>query len=461
MRFLITLALLGSLYGQRILYNQDLDKQGQQAAAASKKIASDPLTSQELQNLKTIEKQQIDGTLKAGYVAMRTSIQAFDKWTSVSRNVCAILRQLYAADEIHALLIAASTADASFDGTCTPAALQQEAAEASRRKGAVRQEEARVRQVKARERNPQMPGTAVVSVRQSIDSLAKEIQQHVADAKQLTAAKTDEEIAAKVQQRARGAAKSKGGVADSTHKSPDATVVEVTASAKSALDAALDRLGNVDDLLSAAKDAGLGSDKAEAALTKIEDGLKQVDALIGSVHAIWAAYADIQVDPRSLIPSKEKLAASLLALDADRIKELAAIRAANVLYLEDLQKRLEDCLSILSRMQLWYSTEAVETTLTSTNDSARIYNVIYCLHLTAAGAAVNQTPSAIEAVRESIAQRRFSLRRDGIYNGAYEQALRASAERLAAYYASGITKSQVAQLLYYLSGMVSLPKLAF
>ena len=56
MRFLITLALLGSLYGQRILYNQDLDKQGQQAAAASKKIASDPLTSQELQNLKTIEK---------------------------------------------------------------------------------------------------------------------------------------------------------------------------------------------------------------------------------------------------------------------------------------------------------------------------------------------------------------------------------------------------------------------
>ncbi len=456
MKFLLILTLAGTLYGQRLLYNQDLDKKGQEAAAASKKIASDPLSSQELQNLKIIEKQQIDGTLKVGYVTMRTSIQSFDKWTRVSRSVCATLRQLYAGDEIKALTIATDRIDHSaFDKTCDPNALQQEAKDASDRKRAVRLGKAQTRRDRANSKNPSMVSTGAISVQASIKSLASEIEVHVRNAKRETASKSDQEITAKAKEQ-------KGARATAAPAPQGSSIVDVTASAKSALDSALDRLGNVDELLKAAKEVGVpGNQNAEDALSKIEDGLKQIDALIGSVHTIWATYADIQVDPRSLIPSKEKLAASLLALDAERIKELAAIRAANALYLGDLQTHLEDCVSLLSAMKLWYSNDSVEATLTNTSDPSQRYNAIYCLHLAAAGAAINQTPFATEAVRESIAQRRYSIRRDGVYNGAYEQALRASADRLSAYYAAGVTKNQIAQLLYYLSGLVSLPKLAF
>ena len=460
MKFLLILTLAGTLRGQRIVYNQDLAKKGQEAASASKRIASDPLSSQELQNLKVIEKQQIDGTLKAGYVTMRTSIQSFDKWTRVSRSVCATLRQLYAADETKALKIAADRIDhLAFDKTCDPNALQQEAKAASDRKRAVRLGKAQARRDRAKSKNSNSLSTEATTVEASISSLANDIESHITNAKRETVSKSDQEIAVKAQRRVKD---QKGARATIDPASQSSSIVDLTASAKSALDSALDRLGNVDELLKAAKEVGIsGNQNAEDALSKIEDGLKQIDALIGSVHTIWATYADVQVDPRSLIPSKEKLAASLLALDAERIKELAAIRAANALYLGDLQTRLEDCVSLLSAMKLWYSNDSVETTLTSTSDPSQRYNAIYCLHLAAAGAAVNQTPFATEAVRESIAQRRYSIRRDGVYNGAYEQALRASADRLSAYYAAGVTKNQIAQLLYYLSGLVSLPKLAF
>ena len=83
------------------------------------------------------------------------------------------------------------------------------------------------------------------------------------------------------------------------------------------------------------------------------------------------------------------------------------------------------------------------------------------LYQAAAVAAQNQTPAAFALIRDSIAWRRFEIRRNAIYNGSYEQALQVAGQRLSAYYATGIKPSQIAQLLYYLSGIVSLPAIAF
>ena len=83
------------------------------------------------------------------------------------------------------------------------------------------------------------------------------------------------------------------------------------------------------------------------------------------------------------------------------------------------------------------------------------------LYQAASVAAQNVTPETLQVLRDSIAWRRFELRREAIYNGAYEQALKTAGQRLSAYYAAGIKPSQIAQLLYYLSGIVSLPAIAF
>jgi len=67
MRLLLIFLISGGLWGQRVLYSEDLDKKGQDAVAAPKKLASEWVTSKELQNLSLVEKQEIDGVLKEGY----------------------------------------------------------------------------------------------------------------------------------------------------------------------------------------------------------------------------------------------------------------------------------------------------------------------------------------------------------------------------------------------------------
>src|SRR5260370_12352873 len=127
MRSLAIFLISGSLFGQRILYNEGLDKKGQEAAEAAKKIASEPVTSKQLQNLSIVEKQEVEGVLKDGFVTMRTQIQAFDTWGQGSRAVCKTLRQLYADDELAALLLSAQVANHPlFDQTCTVPALNAE-----------------------------------------------------------------------------------------------------------------------------------------------------------------------------------------------------------------------------------------------------------------------------------------------------------------------------------------------
>jgi hypothetical protein len=94
-------------------------------------------------------------------------------------------------------------------------------------------------------------------------------------------------------------------------------------------------------------------------------------------------------------------------------------------------------------------------------DIQRKEDLLTMLYQAAAVAAQNQTPADLALIRDSIAWRRFELRRNAIYNGGYEQALQIAGQRISAYYATGLKSSQIAQFLYYLSGIVSLPAIAF
>jgi len=84
MRLLWVFPYFGSiLYGQRVLYNGDLDKRGQDAAAAAKLISSDSVTAREIANLAVMERQQLDTALDASLNTMRLQIQSFDTWLNV------------------------------------------------------------------------------------------------------------------------------------------------------------------------------------------------------------------------------------------------------------------------------------------------------------------------------------------------------------------------------------------
>jgi hypothetical protein len=416
MRILTLILVAGSLFGQRILHNQKLEKQGQDASAAAGKLASQPVTDKELENLLTIEKQQIDGDLQAGFLTMRTEVQSYDTWEIVSRKVCKTLRILYARDEQVFLINVQLTNHATFDASCTVAALQQQ-------KAAFEKQTAELR-----ESLTQDPMTGLKALSGEVKSRAVQIQ-----AKAGANLKVKGKEAAKI----------------------NAQTVET------GVKAAIDRAADAQELLDFAGKLGINTTGGVKALKQVEDGLKQLSALIDTVNGIWETYKGVSVDPRSLVPSREKLAASLLEIDADRLKELTAIRARNALYLDDLRLRLEDCVARLDGLHLWYSPEEVEASLRTNARKADHINMILALHLATAGAVANVTPQAVIEVRESIAERRAAVRRDAVYNAAYERALQIAGQRLAAYYGAGVKPGQVAALLYYLAGMVSLPKIAF
>ena len=404
------------MFGQRILYNQTLDKQGQEASAAAGRIASQPVTDKELQNLATIAKQQIDDDLQAGYLTMCTELQSYETWEIVSRKVCKNLRTLYATSDQVFLINVQVTNHAVFDRTCTVEALAKERLAFEARTDALRAAFAGGRMTRLN---------------------------HLSDELKTKAAQIRNKAEVNTKPAGQEAPKTAGATVESWVKS------------------ATDRAADVDQLLEFAGSLGIHTDGEVKALGQIEDGLKQLGALIDSVNGIWDSYKGVSVDPRSLVPSREKLAASLLAIDADRLKEQTAIRARNALYLDDLRLRLQDCVAALDRVHLWFGPGEVESSLRNNASKADHIDMILALHLATAGAVANVTPQAVELVRESIADRRAVVRRDAVYNAAYERALQIAGQRLAAYYGAGVKPGQVAAILYYLAGMVSLPKLAF
>jgi hypothetical protein len=173
------------------------------------------------------------------------------------------------------------------------------------------------------------------------------------------------------------------------------------------------------------------------------------------------------------MPSQEELMLSVLAAETDSLKERIAIRVraeletGDVLALvadtRDLMERIDDCVvrpCAAPPQKLSQSYRVVSESLAEGNIHRKeeLLNVLY---QAAAVAAQNQTPAAIAVIRDSIAWRRFEIRKNAIYNGSYEQALQVASQRLSAYYATGIKPSQIAQFLYYLTGIASLPAIAF
>jgi hypothetical protein len=380
MRFLSVFLYFGSLLcGQKVLYNQDLDKKSQDAEAAAKMISSDSVTTTEIANLAIIETQQLNTALDASLNTMRLQIQSFDRWSSVylaMGDVSTAIQTLKAVTPL--------------------------TAELSQRQTAIHISAAELKMTVAARQNPAKTGPAATT------AFADQVVAHIED---------------------------------------------------------------VNDLLILAKGIpGLGNVAGPKAVNEVEGGLKELDDLLKSARGAIQAAKSVSVDPHSLMPSQDELMLSVLAAETDSLKERIAIRAlaeldtGDVLALVDdtkaLLENIDDCVRPCAAQKLAKSDRLVAATLAE-GDIHRKEQLLTPLYQAAAVAAQHQTPATLALIRDSIAWRRFELRRNAIYNGAYEQALQVAGQRLSAYYATGLKSSQIAQFLYYLSGIITLPAIAF
>jgi len=127
----------------------------------------------------------------------------------------------------------------------------------------------------------------------------------------------------------------------------------------------------------------------------------------------------------------------------------------NPLSPDEKRKTIQDSLDDLART-------AHEAASPADRAAARtsLQNLLLALHEAAAVQAQRDLPTKLARLRETQEQARYAIQRSGVQVRGTETQIQNVTALLALYYQGGIKPAQLAQLLYNLSGMVSLPILA-
>jgi hypothetical protein len=75
-----------ALFGQRVLYDRDLDKKAQDDAAPARILARDTITANEFRNRAVIEKDQIDAALASALIIARRCVETLSDWGSIQKS---------------------------------------------------------------------------------------------------------------------------------------------------------------------------------------------------------------------------------------------------------------------------------------------------------------------------------------------------------------------------------------
>jgi hypothetical protein len=400
-QFSLLLFSASTLFGQHILYNETLDKTAKDTLEAAKQIASKSVSEAEMRNLGVIEQNQLKSAIEWYRVTMRSNIQAFRTWGDVRDAIAAIREEL----------------------------------------------EAREKDLAAVRRD----GTTQVTM-ETLNSRA-------------------------------GDAKSAANSAVSKASAPAKTEKAVPVSAE--LKALGERVGQFSELLglagkltatlkqvapagnpAALDDLAIKQQAAQDALADIQKGIQEVRELAATVESIIDSWNGVKVDPSSLAPSPEKIALELLERESEYIKTLTALRVRRYMEVAETRNLLRRFDAELARCRF----SAAEFNTPITEDLARFMGnegmrddleLRLLTLLMASQIAARQTGGqTMNDVRESIEYRRYRVSVNRVYNGSYETALQAAAGRLAAYYASGLKPTQLAQFVYQLGTAVALPYVA-
>jgi hypothetical protein len=224
----------------------------------------------------------------------------------------------------------------------------------------------------------------------------------------------------------------------------------------------LSHLGDAKQLVDFAETTSLGNNPAKIqALNETVAALQQVQVLYASLKGILAGANAVKPHVAALRPDPLKTKLELLRVDEDQWKTVGAIRAREALEKGEIQALIDRAKLLLPRVsENQDDIEATLKALAQAGNRTQLELVMYVLHQAAAVAAQQETSAALADLRRSIEERRYSIQRSAVYAGEYEQTVRAAADRLALYWKSGLKPKEVADLLYNLSGAVSLPALA-
>ena len=223
----------------------------------------------------------------------------------------------------------------------------------------------------------------------------------------------------------------------------------------------LSHLGDAKDLVDFAASTADGSNLAKIqSLNETIAALQQVKVLYGALKGILAGAKAVQPHVAELRPDPLKTRLELLRVDEEHWKTVGAIRARQALEKGDIQALINLAKTRLT--QFPHPQSDIETTLKGLAQPAQrdtLEIALYALFCAAAVAAQQETSADLAELRVTIEERRYSIQRSAVYAGEYEQTVRAAADRLALYWKSGLKPKEVADLLYSLSGAVSLPAL--
>ena len=211
-----------------------------------------------------------------------------------------------------------------------------------------------------------------------------------------------------------------------------------------------------------------------AAVEHIKTWLDTVMSFYDSFAAAAAVRKEMREALGKLSSTPEADELRLLRLEIEHLNWIGQNAAREELETGYVLNLMDEGLQKLARNGLSTSTESIEITLSRLAEQARsattemeraaarerLFFLLIALHEAAAARAQGGLPKELAALRDTQQEWTYSILRSSARVQSSEQTMQQAATRLALYYKGGIKPAQLAQLLYNLSGLVSLPVIA-
>jgi hypothetical protein len=217
------------------------------------------------------------------------------------------------------------------------------------------------------------------------------------------------------------------------------------------------------------------------ALGEIEGALSEIKQWTTTIQNIWVSYQMIRQSPRNLLPLHQQLDLDLVMIEQERIKRQGFIHARLHLDTADVKRKLDQAVrlfcgrdTVVSACALLQSEATIEDSLRNIaaayreaernkNESEmaaqqrRMLNIVTGLHEAVSAFTQGASGLTLCGLREGAANRAAEIQRAAAGAKATEKATVEATQRLALYYKSGITKSQLASLAFSILGGVAAP----
>ena len=194
------------------------------------------------------------------------------------------------------------------------------------------------------------------------------------------------------------------------------------------------------------------------------DDIAKALSVAKSLYASWKAARDATTAAEAAVAAlavpREQLELNMLAIEVNQLNQLGIIAARRALEAEEVLKLIKEAEGNLVTAGVSGSSSNIETTIRAEKDRDKLFFQLQALHIAVSVSARNTLPNLLAELRSSQEEWRGSVCENSTVAKNYEQIVLAAAQRLALYYKGGIKPGQIAQLLYNLSGLVSLPILA-